>query len=244
MHAGGPVGQRVDLIAHLAGWIVAGKTHLAIRTVLDQEILRYQVAGLHVRIVARGALYVAFNQLYGAGGVSSMAVRRKRSDEVDIVLQGSDQAEGVRRLHVVAEHIAGIHGSASGERAVGDGSADRHGAVVATETLIAVGAQHWRYGFVFCRVGLVHCVGLSGQLLVPEAIQPRVWRVTVGAGIRTSTSDRRLAAGAEIVHAHRVNRDLSRQDRSGHPDYQNYRRGQQCLELHLFPPLAGLFKAA
>src|SRR6476620_2208013 len=59
MRAGGPVDQRIDLLAYLPSWIVAGQTHLAVGTVSDQEIWRYQISGLHVRIVTRRALDVS-----------------------------------------------------------------------------------------------------------------------------------------------------------------------------------------
>ncbi len=72
MRAGGPIGQRVDLAADLPGGIVAGQAQLAAGTVLHQKILRDQVFGLHVRIVARRALDVSIDQLHRSSWVGGL----------------------------------------------------------------------------------------------------------------------------------------------------------------------------
>ena len=62
MGTGGPIGNRVHCARHLPGRIVTSQTHLAVRTVAHQKILRDQILGLHVRVVTGGALNVAIDQ--------------------------------------------------------------------------------------------------------------------------------------------------------------------------------------
>src|SRR5258708_7191265 len=77
MGTGGRFGQGVGLPAQGAGGIVASQTQLPAGTVLDEKVLRYQVLGLHVGIVAGGALDASVDELDGAGGIGGFA----RSDQ-------------------------------------------------------------------------------------------------------------------------------------------------------------------
>ena len=102
MRAGGPAGDGIDPVAYISGGIVAGEAELSAGTILDQEIQREEIPGLHVRIVARGALDVSPDQLHGPGGVGCFVGCDKRSRQVDIVLEGQGQAERVCGLQVGA----------------------------------------------------------------------------------------------------------------------------------------------
>ena len=58
MCAGIPSRKRIDLVGYGPVRIVTGKTHLRIRAITHQKVLRRHVDGLNVRVVARGALDV------------------------------------------------------------------------------------------------------------------------------------------------------------------------------------------
>ena len=243
MHAGGPIGQRVDLSADLPAGIVAGQAQLTIGAVLHQKVLRYQVFGLHVRIVAGSAFDVAFDQLYRSGWVSGLAIGLERGDQAGIILQGQRQAERMRRLQVaggVVELVRRAHLSVDGDGAIGHGLPDRHGAVMAAQAMIAVGAEGWLCALVLFGAAAIHRVDLGGELLVPEAgVESRVRRVAVGAGVGTGTGDGRFAARPQIMHAHDVAGNLRRQEGSGE---QDCKPGQQYSEPHCNPSLGSVFK--
>ena len=94
VRAGGPIGQRVDLAAHLPGGIVAGQAQLAAGTVFHQKILRNQVFGLHMRIVARRALDVAFDQLHRSGWIGGLAIRASDATRSILSFKGSARLNG------------------------------------------------------------------------------------------------------------------------------------------------------
>ena len=152
---------------------MAGEAQLAAGAVLDQKILADQVFGLHVRIVARRALHVSIDQLHRSSRVGGLTVRRQRSDQIDSIFQRQPQAEGVRRLHVAAEDVGRIHRSAGGHLPIGHRGSNCHGTVMATQALIAVGAERRLSAVVRFGVAGVGRVVLRGELLVPEAdLQP------------------------------------------------------------------------
>ena len=240
MRAGGPIGQGVDVAAHLPGRIVAGQAHLAIGTVSDQEILRDQVLGLHMRIMARGALDVASNQPYRSGRVGGLVARRQRGNQIDTILQRQREAERVRRLHVAVEDVSRVHRPLRGDLAIGYGVSDRHGSVMAAQASIAVGAEPGLPAAVPFGIAQVSCIGLCGQLLVPEArIQAGVRRMTVGAGVRTSAGDGRFTDRPQIMHAQHIARELG-QERA--PAQQHRQPGQPYSEPHFISSAAGFFK--
>ena len=129
-------------------------------------------------------------------------IRRQRSSQIDIVLQGKRQAERVRGLHVAAEHIGRVHRSARRDLPIGHRRSHRDGAVMAAQALIADGAEHRLCVIILLGAAAVGRVGLRGELLVPEArIQSGVRSMAVCAGVRPGARDRGLASRAQIVHA-------------------------------------------
>ena len=82
------------LPADLPGGIVAGQAHLAAGAVAHQKILRHNVSGLHVRIVARDALDVATDQLHGSGGVCGLASRTSEAARSMLSFKGNARLNG------------------------------------------------------------------------------------------------------------------------------------------------------
>ena len=88
--------QRIDPpLQHPVG-IVAGQTHLRVRAIADEKILRNPVDRLHVGGVTTGALDVAFDELHRTGRIGRLALRHQRRHQVGRVFHGQHQAERVR----------------------------------------------------------------------------------------------------------------------------------------------------
>src|SRR5580658_7121668 len=195
-----------------------------------------------MRIVARYALDVSRDQLHRSGGVGRVPAGRQRSGQVHVVLQRHGQAERVRRLHIAAEHVLRVHRSARSHLAVSHRGPNRNRAVMAAQTLISGVAKRWLPAAVFLGAARVRRVDLRGELLVPQAaIQSGVRRMAVGAGVRTRSGKRRIAARTQVMHTHHVARNLRRQSR---PRKQKYQRGHWDSEPQFIPSPAGAFEPA
>src|SRR5664279_5251908 len=139
--AGCPSRERIDLPGHGAGGIMAGKTHLRIRTVADQEVQRQLIDGLNMRVMTGSALNVTVDQRHFSRRIACLALPSQRRYQVDRIFDGQYQAEGMRTLEVGPEDVGGIHGSSHCDLAIDDGLAGRDGSVVAAQTQVAIGAQ-------------------------------------------------------------------------------------------------------
>ena len=207
--ASGPSGERVDGSAELARRVMTSEAELAAGAVFHQEVQRNGVLPLHVRIVTGGALHVALDELYGMRRVCCLSAGGQGGDQMNDVLKGQCEANGVRGLETAAKDIGGIHRTLRHNFSVSGGLADCHCAVVAAQAHVACRSKDGLRRNVFLRGAAVERVHLGGELLIPEPdVLPRVRGVTVGAGIRPSAGDGRFAAGSEIVHAHRVAENL------------------------------------
>ena len=82
MNAAGESGEQVDLPLHHAIRIMAGETHLCVRTVAHKKILRDPVDALYVRTVATGAFDVAIDQLHSLCRVSGLALGDERCHQI------------------------------------------------------------------------------------------------------------------------------------------------------------------
>ena len=91
-----PSGEYIQLALHHPIGIVAGETHLALRTLENEKILGDIVDALDVWIMATGALDAALHQLYRAGCICGCALRYERRHQVRLIFQRSLQAERVR----------------------------------------------------------------------------------------------------------------------------------------------------
>src|ERR1017187_9842876 len=85
VNTAGPARKKVHLPLHYPARIMAGKAHLAGRTVTHQEILRDLVFSLYMGIMTTGALDVPVDQRYRPRWVGGFLLRDQRSNSVGSV---------------------------------------------------------------------------------------------------------------------------------------------------------------
>ena len=85
--------------------IMAGQAHLAARTVADQKILRDQIFGLHMRIVADVHSMFPLTSLTAPVGSAVLPLATSDATRSMLSFSGKLQAERMRGLQVAAEDI-------------------------------------------------------------------------------------------------------------------------------------------
>src|SRR6185503_2080347 len=92
----------------------------------------------------------------------------------------------MRRLHIAAKHVSGVHCATGHHLPIRDSGSHSYGAVMTAEALVAHAAKQRLCRLVLLRITGVRTVALGRELLVPQSqVQARVWRVAVGAGVRS-----------------------------------------------------------